>query len=174
MALNKLTAPQKQFISKLQAGQRATGYVKSFKDFGAFVSIGLVNGLLHNKNIRWARTNDPEQVLRLGQKIEVIILDVDYEKYRVSLGLKQLQLDPWDTFHNNFKVGDKIAGTVTHVKPYGVILEIVPGVDGLLHKNDIVDEGSDVESAEMQIDDVYEVEISEINREEKKLKLRLV
>jgi ribosomal protein S1 len=172
MALNKLTAAQKQFISNLRPGQRATGYVKTFMDFGAFVSIGLVNGLLHNKNIRWARTENPEDVLRLGQKIEVIILDVDYDKFRVSLGLKQLQLDPWDTFVENYNIGDKIAGTVSAVKPYGAIMEIVPGVDALLHKSDVSDDDSN-NAIVFQVDDVYEVEITGLDRQNKKLKVSL-
>jgi ribosomal protein S1 len=174
MALNKFTEPQKAFIRKLMPGQRATGVVRSFQDFGAFVSIGPVNGLLHNKNIRWARTTDPEEVLRKGQKIEVVILDVDYEKYRVSLGLKQLQPDPWDTFSENFGVGDKVAGTVTRVMPYGAILEIVPGVEGLLHRSQVKDTDEHDPGFSPEEDDVYEVQIVELDRTEKKLKVALV
>lgn len=171
MALNKFTDSQKAFIRKLMPGQRATGFVRSFKDFGAFVSIGPVNGLLHNKNIRWARTSDPEEVLRKGQKIEVVILEVDYEKFRVSLGMKQLQADPWDTFSENFGVGDKVAGTVTRVLPYGAVLEIVPGVEALLHKAQVQD--TDTDQFNPETDDVYEVQIIEIDRMEKKLKVGL-
>lgn len=173
MALNRFTEPQKQFIRKLQPGQRATGYVKSFKDFGAFVSIGLVQGLLHNKNISWARTTDPADVLRVGQKIEVVILDVDYEKFRVSLGLKQLQLDPWETFCNNFNVGDKIAGTVARVKPFGAVLEIVPGVEALLHKNEIIMPEEEKNEFILAVDDVYEVEITELIKDDRTLRVRL-
>jgi ribosomal protein S1 len=173
MALNKFTEAQKAFIRKLMPGQRATGTVRSFKDFGAFVSIGPVNGLLHNKNIRWARTSDPEEVLRKGQRIEVVILDVDYERYRVSLGLKQLQPDPWDTFSGNFGTGDKVAGTVTRVLPYGAVLEIVPGVEGLLHRDQVKNDTDEPGSFNPVIDEVYEVEIVEMDRSAKMLKVGL-
>ncbi len=172
--MSKLTEAQKRYIGKLNPGQRATGYVKSFHDFGAFISIGLVNGLLHNKNIRWGRVEHPEHHLRLGQKIEIIILEVDKENYRLSFGLKQLKEDPWEKFAARNKVGDTLAATVFLKKPYGLIMEIVTGIDALLHKNELPDTcDSDDALALYHVGDTYEVIIKEIDLSEKKLKVSL-
>ncbi len=170
--MNKLTDAQKRYIEKLQAGQRATGYVKSFQEFGAFVSIGLVSGLLHNKNIRWGRVEHPEHYLRLGQKIEVIILEVDKQKHRFALGFKQLKPDPWDKFYDKYKVGDTISGSVFRVLPFGVLLEIVSGIDALLHRSEMPASESNPEN--YSIDDTYEVRIKTIDRESRKVSVTLV
>jgi len=172
--LNKLTDSQKRYIEKLNPGQRATGYVKSFQDFGAFVSIGLVNGLLHNKNIRWGRVEHPEHHLRLGQKVEVIILEVDKQKHRFSLGLKQLQPDPWERFIEKYKPGSTISGTVLMKKPFGLIMEIVPGIEALLHKSELPEVAtSDDPLSFYEVDEAYEVVISELDIESRKLKVSL-
>jgi small subunit ribosomal protein S1 len=170
--MNKLTDAQKRYIEKLQPGQRATGVVKSFQEFGAFVSIGLVNGLLHNKNIRWGRVEHPEHYLRPGQKIEVIILEVDKEKHRFSLGWKQLKPDPWDKFYEKYQPGATISGSVFRILPYGVLLEIVSGIDALLHRNDMPDSQNNPES--FSIDDTYEVTIKSIDREARKVSVTLI
>ena len=169
--MNKLTQAQKQFIGKLQPGQRATGRVKSFQEFGAFVSIGLVNGLLHNKNIRWGRVDHPEHYLRIGQQLEVIILEVDYDKHRFSLGLKQLKPDPWDKFCERYKPGDFISGSVIKILPYGILLEIVNGIDALLHKSDLP-AGSDINN-DYHEEDTFEVKIKSIDKENRKIGVTL-
>lgn len=127
-----MTDSQKRFIEKLSPGQRAMGVVKSFRDYGAMVSVGMVSGLLHNRNIRWGKVERPEDHLRLGQKIEVVVLEVDKEKHRFSVGLKQLTPDPWEAFLQRHRPGDSIAGNVVAIRPYGMILEIIPGVTALL------------------------------------------
>jgi len=170
--MNKLTDPQKRYIEKLQAGQRASGVVKSFQEFGAFVSIGLVNGLLHNKNIRWGRVEHPEHYLRIGQKIEVIILEVDKAKHRFSLGWKQLKPDPWDKFCEKYKPGDTISGSVIRILPYGILLEIVSGIDALLHRNEMPAAESNPEN--YLVDETYEVRIKSIDKEARKVSVTLV
>ena len=169
--MNKLTDAQKRYIEKLRPGQRATGRVKSFQDFGAFVSIGLVNGLLHNKNIRWGRVDHPEHYLRIGQQLEVIILEVDYEKHRFSLGLKQLQPDPWDKFCERYKPGDFISGSVFKILPYGVLLEIVNGIDAMLHQSELP-EGTDFTNS-YHLEDTFEVKINAIDREKRRVNVTL-
>ena len=169
--MNKLSDAQKRYIEKLQAGQRATGYVKSFQEFGAFVSIGLVSGLLHNKNIRWGRVEHPEHYLRIGQKIEVIILEVDKEKHRFSLGFKQLKPDPWDKFYERYQPGDTISGSVIKILPYGVLLEIVSGIDALLHRSEMP--ASEPGPENYAIDDTFEVKIKTIDRESRKVSVTL-
>ncbi len=172
--MGKLTEAQKQYIQKLNPGQRATGVVKSFQDFGAFVSIGLVSGLLHNKNIRWGRVEHPGHHLREGQKIEVIILEVDKVKYRVSFGLKQLQPDPWERFVQKFKAGDTIAATILMKKPFGLVMEVVSGIEALLHVSEIPqgDETGNILDS-YHTDETYEVTITEIDPDSRKLKLSL-
>ena len=170
----KLAEAQKRYIEKLQPGQRATGVVKSFHDFGAFVSIGLVSGLLHNKNIKWGRVEHPEHHLRIGQKLEIIILDVDKEKHRFSVGLKQLQPDPWDRFTSRFKVGSTVAASVLFVKPFGLIMEIVPGIEALLHISDLPGNINEIDIMnEYQPDQSFEVIIKELDVKERKLKLSM-
>ncbi len=169
--MNKLTDAQKRYIEKLQQGQRATGRVKSFQEFGAFVSIGLVNGLLHNKNIRWGRVDHPEHYLRIGQQLEVIILEVDHEKHRFSLGLKQLQPDPWDKFCERYKPGDYISGSVIRILPYGMLLEIVNGIDALMHISDLP-EGTAIDR-EFHIEDTFEVQIKAIDREKRRVNVTM-
>jgi ribosomal protein S1 len=170
--MNKLTDAQKRYIEKLSSGQRATGVVKSFQEFGAFVSIGLVSGLLHNRNIRWGRVDHPEHYLRIGQKIEIIILEVDKEKYRLSFGLKQLTEDPWEKFGQRYKPGDTIAATVLMKKPFGLIMEIVSGIEALLHQSELP--GGATTLDEYHEEEAYEVVIKEMDLNEKKLKVSLL
>jgi ribosomal protein S1 len=169
--MNKLTDAQKRYIEKLTPGQRATGVVKSFQEFGAFVSIGLVSGLLHNRNIRWGRVDHPEHYLRIGQKIEIIILEVDKEKHRLSFGLKQLIEDPWEKFSKKYKAGDTIAATVLMKKPFGLIMEIVSGIEALLHKSELP--GGEGSIDDYNEEETYEVVIKELDAKEKKLKVSL-
>ncbi len=169
--MNKLTEAQKRYIEKLQPGQRATGYVKSFQEFGAFISIGLVTGLLHNNNIRWGRVEHPEHYLRLGQKIEIIILEVDKSRHRFSMGYKQLKPDPWDKFYDKYKIGDTISGSVFKILPFGVLLEVVSGIDALLHKSDMPEEESDPQI--YSLDETYEVRIKSIDRESRRVSVTL-
>lgn len=168
----RLTEAQKRYIEKLRPGQRATGYVKSFQDFGAFVSIGLISGLLHNKNIRWGRVEHPEHHLRIGQKIEVIILDVDYTSHKVSFGLKQLHEDPWEKFSLRYKPGDTITGTVLFKKPFGLIIQIVSGIEALLHFSELPEYGKETNPLDFyNADETYELKILELDKESKKLKV---
>ena len=166
-----LTDAQKRYIEKLKPGQRATGKVRNFTDFGAFVSIGLVNGLVHNKNIRWGRVEDPSEHLRIGQQVEVVVLEVDYQKHRLSLGIKQLLEDPWVKFSARYKVGDAVAANVVARKPFGLIMEIIPGVTALLHRSEAGDDLSDAGS--VSIGDSFEVIITAIDPEKKELKVSL-
>lgn len=169
---SNLTPSQIRFIEKLNPGQRASGVIKSFRDFGAMVSIGMVSGLLHNRNIRWGRVENPEHYLRIGQKLEVIILEVDREKHRFSLGLKQLTPDPWDRFSEKYKVGDTVSGTVTRIFPFGVLLEIVSGIDALLHKSEMPSGQNNPD--QYQIDETYEVVIRIIDAEARRIAVQLV
>ena len=114
----------------------------------------------------------PEHYLRLGQKIEVIILEVDKEKHRFSLGLKQLKIDPWDKFYERYKVGDPVSGSVIKILPFGILLEIVSGIDALLHRNEMPESESNPES--YAIDETYEVRIKSIDKEARRVSVTLI
>jgi len=119
--------------AELKEGDVVTGTVRSLTDYGAFIDLGGVDGLLHVGEISRARINKPEDVLSVGQQIEAKVLKVDTEKRRISLGMKQLQADPWGTAAENYKVGERVRGTVTRVTDFGAFVELEPGIEGLIH-----------------------------------------
>jgi small subunit ribosomal protein S1 len=123
--------------SEVKEGETVEGVVRSLADYGAFVDIGGVDGLLHVGDIAWGRINKPEDVLSVGQKIEVKVLKLDPEKRRISLGLKQLQPHPWDAVADRYKAGDRVRGVVTRVADFGAFVELEPGVEGLIHLSEM-------------------------------------
>jgi len=136
--MKKLTDSQIRFIDKLVPGQRASGIVTGFADFGAFVSIGMVSGLLHNRNIKWGRIDDPKHYLRLKQKIEVVILEVDKEQHATALLRKE----------------------------FGWVMEVVPGIEGLLHNTELANHPQPVVEG-----DAFELVIRKMENDTRKLYL---
>jgi small subunit ribosomal protein S1 len=124
-------------LSKLEKGQVLEGTVKNMTSFGVFIDLGGVDGLLHITDISWGRINHPEEVLQLDQKINIVVLDFDDEKKRISLGLKQLGAHPWDSLAENLTVGAKVTGKIVNIADYGAFLEIAPGVEGLIHVSEM-------------------------------------
>ncbi len=124
-------------LSKLEKGQVLEGTVKNMTSFGVFIDLGGVDGLLHITDISWGRINHPEEVLQMDQKINVVVLDFDDEKKRISLGLKQLGAHPWDSLAENLIVGAKVTGKIVNIADYGAFLEIAPGVEGLIHVSEM-------------------------------------
>ncbi len=125
-----IEAQKSTILSKLEKGQVLEGIVKNIAPFGVFVDLGGIDGLLHITDISWGRINHPEEVLKLDQKINVVVLEFDDEKKRISLGMKQLTEHPWDTLGENIKIGEKVKGRVVTVADYGAFIEIKPGVEG--------------------------------------------
>jgi small subunit ribosomal protein S1 len=123
--------------SEVKEGETVEGVVRSLADYGAFVDIGGVDGLLHVGDIAWGRINKPEDVLSTGQKIEVKVLKIDPEKRRISLGLKQLQPHPWEAVPGKYRAGDRVRGVVTRVADFGAFVELEPGVEGLIHLSEM-------------------------------------
>ncbi len=123
--------------SEVTAGETVHGTVRSLAGYGAFVDIGGVDGLLHVSDIAWGRVNEPADVLSVGQEIEVKVLKVDLEKGRISLGMKQLQPDPWDSATERYKAGERVRGTVTRVVDFGAFVELEPGMEGLIHLSEM-------------------------------------
>src|SRR5579862_4264819 len=123
--------------SEIREGETVRGTVRSLTDYGAFVDLGGVDGLLHVGEIAWARVNKPADVLAVGQQIEARVLKVDPERRRISLGMKQLQKDPWDSAGEKYKLGERARGTVTRVLEFGAFVELEPGIEGLIHVSEM-------------------------------------
>ena len=126
-----------QIISKLEKGQVLEGTVKNITSYGVFIDLGGVDGLVHITDLSWGRINHPEEILELDQKLNVVILDFDDDKKRIALGIKQLQEHPWDKLDPKLAVGDKVKGKVVVVADYGAFIEVIPGVEGLIHVSEI-------------------------------------
>ena len=124
----ELEQQKKEIIAKLEKGQVLEGTVKNITSYGVFIDLGGVDGLIHITDLSWGRVNDPNEVVKLDEKLNVVILDFDDEKKRIALGLKQLQPHPWDALDPNLKVGDKVKGKVVVMADYGAFVEIAPGV----------------------------------------------
>src|SRR6266571_85761 len=123
--------------SDLKEGETVSGTVRSLTDYGAFVDVGGVDALLHISDISWSRVNKSADVLSVGQEIEARVLKVDPEKRRISIGMKQLQPQPWDSVPNKYKVGERVRGTVTRVMDFGAFIELETGVEGLIHVSEM-------------------------------------
>jgi small subunit ribosomal protein S1 len=133
----ELESQKIEIMSKLEKGQVIEGTVKNITSYGVFMDLGGVDGLLHITDISWGRIQHPDEVLKLDDKINVVILDFDGEKKRIALGLKQLTPHPWEDIENKFNVGDKIKGKVVVLADYGAFVEVMPGVEGLVHVSEM-------------------------------------
>jgi small subunit ribosomal protein S1 len=134
---DELEAQKAEIIKKLEKGQILEGTVKNITSYGVFIDLGGVDGLIHITDLSWGRISHPEEIVKLDQKIKVVILDFDENKKRIALGLKQLTPHPWDSLDENMKVGDKIKGKVVVIADYGAFVEIAPGVEGLIHVSEM-------------------------------------
>lgn len=134
---NDLEAQKADIIAKLEKGQVLEGVVKNMTDFGVFVDLGGVDGLLHITDISWGRIHHPSEMLKLDDKVNVVVLDFDDEKRRISLGMKQLSAHPWESLDANIEAGSIVKGKVVTVADYGSFLEIIPGVEGLIHVSEM-------------------------------------
>lgn len=168
----ELEAQRAEIISHLEKGQVLEGTVKNITSYGAFIDLGGVDGLVHITDLSWGRVSSPEEVVEIGQKINVVVLDYDEERNRIALGLKQLTPHPWDTLDENLKVGDKITGKVVVLTDYGAFVEVKPGVEGLVHISEMswtkhIHHPSDILSVGEEIECV----ILSIDREDRKMSL---
>lgn len=132
-----IEAQKAEILNNLEKGQVLEGVIKNMTNFGVFIDLGGVDGLLHITDISWGRINHPEEVLSLDQKVNVVVLDFDDDKKRISLGMKQLTEHPWDSLTKDIEVGSKVKGKIVNVADYGAFLEIVPGVEGLIHVSEM-------------------------------------
>lgn len=168
----ELEQQKKDIISKLEKGQILEGIVKNVTSYGVFVDLGGVDGLIHITDLSWGRVTHPEEIVKLDEKINVVILDFDDEKKRIALGLKQLTPHPWDALDSELKVGDKVKGKVVVMADYGAFIEIAPGVEGLIHVSEM-SWSQHLRSAQdfMKVGDEVEAVILTLSREERKMSL---
>ena len=168
----ELEQQKKEIIAKLEKGQVLEGTVKNITSYGVFIDLGGVDGLIHITDLSWGRVNDPNEVVSLDEKLNVVILDFDDEKKRIALGLKQLQPHPWDALDPELKVGDKVKGKVVVMADYGAFIEIAPGVEGLIHVSEM-SWSQHLRSAQdfMKVGDEVEAVVLTLDRKERKMSL---
>jgi len=169
-----IESQREAIIGKLEKGQVLEGTIKNITDFGAFIDLGGVDGLLYITDISWGRISHPKEVLELNQKLNVVVLDYDDNKKRISLGLKQLQAHPWDTLDKEIEVGSKVKGKIVNIEDYGAFLEITPGVEGLIHVSEVSWSNTPINSREyFHLQDIHEAIVMTLDREERKMSLSL-
>ena len=168
----ELEAQKKEIIGKLEKGQILEGTVKNITNYGVFVDLGGVDGLIHITDLSWGRVDDPHKVVELDQKLNVVILDFDDEKRRIALGLKQLSPHPWDALDQTLKVGDHVKGKVVVIADYGAFVEIQPGVEGLIHVSEM-SWSQHLRSAQdfLKVGDDVEAVILTLDRDARKMSL---
>ncbi len=165
-------AERDELLSKLQEGQIITGVVKNLTDYGAFVDLGGIDGLLHITDISWKRVKHPSEILSVGQEIEVRVLKFDRERNRVSLGLKQMGEDPWLALTRRYPVGTRLTGRVTNVTDYGCFVEIEDGVEGLVHVSEMDWTNKNIHPSKVvQLDQEVEVMVLDIDEERRRISL---
>jgi small subunit ribosomal protein S1 len=168
----ELEQQKKDIISKLEKGQVLEGTVKNITSYGVFIDLGGVDGLIHITDLSWGRVQHPEEVVKLDERINVVILDFDDDKKRIALGLKQLTPHPWDALSDELKIGDKVKGKVVVMADYGAFIEIAPGVEGLIHVSDM-SWAQHLRSAQdfMKVGDEVEAVVLTLDRDERKMSL---
>lgn len=162
-----------EFWANAEVGQKIIGEVKRVTDFGAFVDVGGVDGLIHISELSYARVEHPSEIVKPGDKVEVIILALDKDKNKISLGLKQTMPEPWSTIEGKYKVGDVIDVKVLRFADFGAFVEVEPGVDGLIHISQISDKRIAKPSDVLKINQVVKAKIIDINIAEKKISLSI-
>jgi small subunit ribosomal protein S1 len=165
---------RQKLLTEMTPGDIRKGTVKNITDFGAFIDLNGIDGLLHITDMSWGRIGHPSEILKVGQDIDVVVLDINREKERVSLGLKQKLANPWDSIEQKYPVGAKVKGKVVNLVPYGAFVELEPGVEGLVHVTELswtkrIAKPSDVLKQDQEIEAV----VLGINREEQKISLGL-
>ncbi|MEL6972099.1 MAG: 30S ribosomal protein S1, partial [Bacteroidota bacterium] len=167
-----LAEQREAIIASLERGQVLEGLVKNLTDFGAFLDLGGVDGLLYITDISWGRISHPSEELELNQKINVVVLDFDENKKRISLGLKQLQPHPWEVLAEDVTEGSVVKGKIVNIEDYGAFLEIQPGVEGLIHVSEVSWSNQPINAREyFKLGQEYEAKVVTIDREDRKMSL---
>ncbi|OJY98126.1 30S ribosomal protein S1 [Terrimonas sp.] len=169
-----IEAQRAEIISKLEKGQVLEGTIKNITDFGAFLDLGGLDGLLYITDISWGRISHPSEVLKMDQKLNVVVLDFDDDKKRISLGLKQLTPHPWDTLPETISEGKVVKGKVVNIEDYGAFLEILPGVEGLVHVSEITWANTPINAKEFfKLGDEHEAKVVTLDKDSRKMSLSI-
>ncbi len=169
-----IEAQRAEIMSKLEKGQVLEGVVKNITDFGAFMDLGGLDGLLYITDISWGRISHPSEVVKLDQKIQVVVLDFDDDKKRISLGLKQLTPHPWDVLPADLSEGSVVKGKVVNIEDYGAFLEIQPGVEGLVHVSEITWANTPINAKEFfKLGDEHEAKVVTLDKDARKMSLSI-
>ena len=171
---DELEKLKSEIIGKLEKGQILEGTVKNITSYGVFVDLGGVDGLIHITDLSWGRINNPEEVVKLDEKIKVVVLDFNEQQKRIALGLKQLSSHPWDNLDPDLKAGDKVKGKVVLIADYGAFVEIMPGVEGLIHVSEMSwSPRLRIAQDFLKVGDEVEAHVLSIDRETRKMSLGL-
>ena len=164
---------RQQILDRLQPGDVVEGQISNIVDFGAFVDLDGMDGLIHISELSWSHVNHPSEVLEIGQTVEVKVLDIDRERQRISLGLKQTQSDPWQQVLDQYNEGDVVEGKVTKVVTFGAFVEIMPGVEGLVHISELAQHHVENPREVVSQGDQVQAKIIEVDAERRRLSLSL-
>ena len=166
-------AERQEILSKLKPGMRLKGTVSSIVDFGAFVDLGGIDGLVHISELSWNHVNHPSEVVKVGQEVEVQVLDVDLNRERISLGLKQTTEDPWRTLVKKYPVGAIVEGKVTKLVTFGAFVDLGEGVEGLVHISEMANKHVDQPAQVCQVGDKVQVKVMEVDLDRRRISLSM-
>ena len=166
-------AERAEVLQKLAKGMRLKGVVSSIVDFGAFVDLGGIDGLVHISELSWSHVNHPSEVVKVGQEVEVEVLDVDMNRERISLGLKQTTEDPWRTLVKNYPVGAIIEGKVTKLVPFGAFVELGDSIEGLVHISEMAAKHVEVPSQVCTVGDTVQVKVMDVDLDRRRISLSM-
>src|SRR5213595_210980 len=164
---------REQILGRLQPGMVVEGKISNIVDFGAFVDLEGIDGLIHIYELSWSHVNHPSEILSIGDQVMVKVLDIDRDRQRISLGLKQTQEDPWQRVVDTYNIGDELEGNVTKVVTFGAFVEIMDGVEGLVHISELAQHHVENPRELVQQGDVVRVKILEIDSERRRLSLSI-
>ena len=166
-------AERAEVLAKLTKGMRLKGVVSSIVDFGAFVDLGGIDGLVHISELSWSHVNHPSEIVKVGQEVEVEVLDVDLNRERISLGLKQTTEDPWRTLVKNYPVGAIIEGKVTKLVPFGAFVELGDGIEGLVHISEMAPRHVDIPSQVCNVGDTVQLKVMDVDLDRRRISLSM-
>jgi len=164
---------REQILGRLEPGQVVEGKISNIVDFGAFVDLEGIDGLIHISELSWSHVNHPSEVVSIGDTVRIKVLDIDRDRQRISLGLKQTQEDPWQRVVSSHRAGDVLEGTVTKVVAFGAFVEILPGVEGLVHISELADHHVESPGEVVEPSSKLNVKILEIDEERRRLSLSI-
>ena len=162
-----------EILEKLSKGMRLKGTVSSIVDFGAFVDLGGIDGLIHISELSWSHVNHPSEVVKVGEEVEVKVLDVDLQRERISLGLKQTTEDPWTKLVETYPVGTVVDGKVTKIVPFGAFIELGANVEGLVHISEMAMKHIDSPAQVVHVGDAVKVKVMDVNVERRRISLSM-